>query len=92
MVKEKSPGRDGIEYKMIRLLAARFKEELLELYNDCFLNRKMFEDWKKVQTIFIDKSNKEKVRPIAMTSCVGKVLERMITERLIWWTEWKNII
>lgn len=74
---------------MIRPLTERFKEKLLELYNHCFLNRKI-ENWKEVKTIFIDKSNKEKVRPIAMTSCVGKALERMINERLIWWELMKD--
>ncbi|XP_077282774.1 uncharacterized protein LOC143908831 isoform X2 [Temnothorax americanus] len=34
-----------------------------------------------------DKAGKEKVRPISLSSCVGKLMERMINERLIWWAE-----
>lgn len=49
-------------------------------------------EWKEVQTIFIDKGNKEKVRPITLSSCVRKVLEKMVNERLIWWAEKQNIL
>lgn len=42
--------------------------------------------------IFIDKGNKEKVRPITMSSCVAKVFERMINERLNWWAERSGIL
>ncbi|XP_036138909.1 uncharacterized protein LOC105828312 [Monomorium pharaonis] len=83
-VREKSaPGKDQIEYKMIKLLTNRFKEEVLKLFNYCYENSVMFKEWKEQQTIFIDKANKEKVRPITLSSCMGKILERMINERLI---------
>lgn len=35
----------------------------------------------------IGKKEKNKVRPITLSSCVGKVLERMINERLMWVAE-----
>lgn len=46
-------------------------------------------EWKETQTIFIDKGDKEKVR---LSSCVGKVLEKMVNERLIWWAESQDIL
>lgn len=49
-------------------------------------------EWKRNQVIFIDKSNKEKVRPITMSSCVGKILERMINDRLMWWLEHNKLL
>lgn len=89
--KEKSsPGRDGIEYKMIKKLKVRFRMELLKIYNWCFTTGNNMDDWKMAQTIFIDKLNKEKVRPITLTSCTGKVMERMVNERLVWWAEKQN--
>lgn len=48
------------------------------------------EDWRQYQILFIDKLGKEKVRPISISSCVGKILERMINERLLWWMEKKG--
>ncbi|XP_024884198.1 uncharacterized protein LOC112462567 isoform X5 [Temnothorax curvispinosus] len=32
-------------------------------------------------------SGREKVRPISLSSCVGKLMERLINERLMWWAE-----
>ncbi|EFN72428.1 hypothetical protein EAG_08605, partial [Camponotus floridanus] len=28
-----------------------------------------------------------KVRSIALSSCVGKIMERLINKRMIWWAE-----
>ena len=39
-----------------------------------------------------DASNPTNYRPIALTSCVCKTLERMINERLVWYLESQNII
>lgn len=87
-----SPGRDGIEYIMIKLLPRKYKTELLVIMNFCFEHGVMMNDWKDNDTIFIDKGNKEKVRPITMSSCVSKILERMINERLMWWAENRGIL
>lgn len=50
------------------------------------------EDWKKYRVTFIDKTGKESFRPIALSSCIGKILGRLINERLIWWAEKHNKI
>lgn len=42
----------------------------------------IMKEWKRNQVIFIDKPNKEKIRPITMSSCVAKILERMVNDRL----------
>ncbi|XP_071580107.1 uncharacterized protein [Temnothorax nylanderi] len=47
-------------------------------------------DWLQYQVVFIDKVGREKVRPISLSSCIGKSMERMINERLIWWAEKEN--
>lgn len=41
---------------------------------------------------FIDKKGKQKIRPIALSSCWVKMLERMINTRLVWWAEKQNVI
>lgn len=81
--KSSAPGRDGAEYTMLKLLPKKYKIELLSIMNFCFEQGTMMEEWKENDTIFIDKGNKEKVCPITMSSCVSKVLERMINERLM---------
>lgn len=91
--KEKSsPGRDNINCKMIKELTEVYVKELLKIFNWCYKNGRLMKEQKETQTIFIDKGDKEKVRPITLSSCMGKVLERMVNERLIWWAESQNIL
>ncbi|XP_024882817.1 uncharacterized protein LOC112461711 [Temnothorax curvispinosus] len=82
-----APGRDGIEYSMLKDLTEEMEEVMLEICNEVWTTDWFPEDWRKYQTMFIDKAGKEKVRPIALSSCVGKVMERMVNERMVWWAE-----
>ncbi|XP_071579351.1 uncharacterized protein [Temnothorax nylanderi] len=82
-----APGRDGIEYKMLKDMTEEMEATLLSICNEVWTTDWFPEDWRKYQTMFIDKAGKEKVRPIALSSCVGKVMERMVNERLVWWAE-----
>lgn len=87
-----APGCDGVEYAMIKHAPEGYKSELLKIFNYCFEKGTMMKDWKLNQTIFIDKPNKEKIRPITMSSCVSKIMERLINERLMWWSEKRGVI
>ncbi|XP_071634789.1 uncharacterized protein [Temnothorax longispinosus] len=66
------------------------EEVLLDICNEVWTTDWFPEDWRKYQTMFIDKAGKDKVRPIALSSCVGKVMERMVNERMVWWAERNN--
>lgn len=86
--KNTAPGKDGIEYKMLKDLPEEMKDKLLNIYNRIWTGEKIPEEWRKYQVIFIDKIGKEKVRPIVpLSSCVAKLMERLVNERLIWWAE-----
>lgn len=86
--KEKlAPGRNNIEYRMLKELSDKFMKELLVIFNWCYERGNQIEEWQEHRTIFIDKGDKEKVRLITLASRVRKVLERIINERLIWWPE-----
>ena len=39
-----------------------------------------------------DKSKAESCRPVSLTSCVGKLMERLINTRLMWHLENKKLI
>lgn len=82
-----SRGRDGVDYDMLRKLPAVYKEELLYLLNEAFDRGELYKSWKEMQTVFIEKKNRNKFRLISMSSCVEKVEERMINERLVWLAE-----
>lgn len=82
-----SLGLDRVEYQIIKSLLKYLKDFLLDRYNFAYINNFVYNDWKRVQTIFVRKKEKKKVRPISLSSCVGKIMKRMINERLIWLEE-----
>lgn len=81
------PGLDGIEYKIFKKLTKRFREELLKRMNYTFRNNHNVQRMERNSNTFYRKEKEKSVRPISMSSCVGKVLERMINERIIWLVE-----
>lgn len=85
--KNSAPGLDGIEYEMFKKLPKGYINILTDIFNQIFKKAVLPEQWRKYQVIFIDKPGKEKVRPISLSSCMGKILERIVTERLNWWAE-----
>ena len=49
-------------------------------------------EWKKTFIHFINKPNNKGMRPIALTSCLCKLFEIMLTSRLQWWAEYYKLI
>lgn len=91
MIKRNSaPRLDGIEYRMIKELPEEMLHTMLNLFNEIWIQGTIPREWNIYQVMFIDKAGKESVRPIALSSCIGKVMERMINERLVWWAEHHN--
>lgn len=84
MVRRNSaPGKDGMEYAMLKNLLKELEEIILEIMNEIWRTGAVPEDWRRYQVVFIDKQGKEKVRPIALSSCIGKLMERMVNERFV---------
>lgn len=87
-----SPGPDDIQYDMIKHLPIDTKYHLLAIYNELWAENKFPAKWQESLTIPIKKSNKNPLiptnyRPISLTSCLCKVMKRMMTKRLIWFLE-----
>lgn len=82
-----SPGLDKVKYKMLKNLTGKFIEEMLARFNYVYMGGEFCKEWKVQQTIFIDKGNKKKIRPITLASCVLKLMKRMINNRLAWLAE-----
>lgn len=90
-------GPDNIHYQFLKHLPFVSKHALLSIFNDIFTSGKCPDSWKYATVIPLpkpekDNSNPVNYRPIALTSCVCKTLERMINSRLVWYLETKNII
>ena len=69
----------------------------LKLYNNIWVNCTFPETWRQSIIVPIpksgkDTSNPQNYRPIALTSCLCKTMERMINSRLTWYLETNGLI
>ena len=95
--KNSSPGEDAISYSMIKALSQQTLKELLIICNQIFNLGEYPHQWKEGLIIPILKPAKpsddpKSYRPITMLSCLGKVFERLIKNRLEYIVETKNIL
>jgi len=83
-----APGPDSITTRLLRLLWKTKKEMFSKVINQVFKNR-MPESWKNSSTILIPKAKKPSYmiakswRPIQLQSILGKLIERIVTLRLV---------
>ena len=84
-------------YQLLKYLPSSSLSILLEIYNSIWTTGNIPKSWKEATVIPIPKPDKDHAdpsnyRPIALTSCVCKTIERMINDRLTWFLESNNII
>ena len=87
-----SAGPDEIHYQLLKHLPDASLLLLLNIFNIIWLSGDFPSDWRKAIVIPISKPGKDPTnptnyRPIALTSCICKTMERMINRRLVWYLE-----
>lgn len=92
-----APGPDNIPYEFIRQLPVSEKLKILNLFNRIWQEGIYPDKWKNATIIPLLKPNKdplkpESYRPISLTCCLGKLLEKMINYRLVWCLEKRNLL
>ena len=90
-------GPDEIHYEFLKQLPSCSLDFLLQAFNEVWVNGTFPPSWKQATIIPIPKPGKDSTdpsnyRPIALTSCLCKTLERMINTRLIWFLESNGLI
>jgi ribonuclease HI len=90
--KNTAPGHDRVHNSFLKNLSSQSLDHLLDLFNLIWQSQKFPEDWRLAIQVPILKSDKDKTltssyRPISLTSCLCKTLERMVNNRLVWWLE-----
>ena len=90
-------GPDEIHYEFLKQLPSCSLDFLLQAFNEVWVSGKFPTSWKQATIIPIPKPGKHNTdpsnyRPIALTSCLCKTLERMINTRLIWFLESNGLI
>ena len=85
-------GMDGIDYSVLRALPIKYKLVLLDIFNEMYATGEYPEDWDRSFVHFIPKSNGAAVRPISLISCVCKLFETMVKNKLQWWVECHQVL
>ena len=90
-------GPDEIHYTFLKELPTISQKYLLNIYNNIWISGNIPTLWKQATIIPIlkkqkDPTNPTSYRPIALTSCACKTLERMINQRLIWFLESNKLL
>ena len=93
----KSPGPDNISNEMIKHLGPKAKEVLLTFINKTWSEGYLPSQWRTAVITPILKKGKppsspKSYRPISLTSCLGKLVEKMVNARLYYWLEQNKII
>ena len=94
--KNTSVGPDEIHYEILCNLPVLGHQILLSIFNVIWDNGSFPQSWRKAIIIPISKPGKDPIdpnnyRPIALTSCVCKIMERMVNNRLTWYLEHNQI-
>ncbi|KAG1677303.1 RNA-directed DNA polymerase from mobile element jockey [Nymphon striatum] len=95
--KDTSPGPDSIHYQMLKHLPDCSLALILNIFNTIWITGAIPSSWLEATVIPIPKPGKDHTdplnyRPIALTSCICKTMERMINCRLTYYLETNNIL
>ena len=93
---KKAPGLDKISNKLLKHVYVSIKPFLLKLFNNSLEHRCYPENFKIALVTMLHKAGKPKnktlsYRPLSLTSCVGKTLEKLLTNRIKKWAGNNNI-
>ena len=94
---DSATGLDGIHYQFLIHLPDESLAILLEIFNYIWTSGFFPPSWRQAEIIPIpkhgkDTTNPNNYRPIALTSCVCKTMERLVNSRLVWCLESKGLI
>lgn len=95
--KRTAPGPDGVTYGALANLGPTATDVLLQFFNCIWEDEILPECWKIAQVVPILKPGKsplsvESFRPVSLTSCIGKLMEKLVNERLQWWLEVNDVL
>lgn len=94
----KAPDTDGVTNQVIKAAPEALATVLAELLNRCVKLGKWPEQWKSANTIILKKAGKPDYtdagayRPIALLSCLSKVLEATLAQRMQQFAENQQIL
>ena len=90
-------GPDDIHYQMLKHLPSDALHTLLNTFSNIWLSGNFPSSWRQAYIVPIPKPDKDTTNPsnycpIALTSCVCKIMECMLNKRLVWYLENNKLI
>ncbi|XP_023231258.1 uncharacterized protein LOC111631272, partial [Centruroides sculpturatus] len=90
---KKAAGHDDISPLLVKNLWALIPEKLIDIYNTCLKYGIFPNSWKHAKIVPVPKPGKEgECRPISLLPTLGKVFERLLTNRLLWHLETNHLL
>ncbi|GFN99325.1 RNA-directed DNA polymerase from mobile element jockey [Plakobranchus ocellatus] len=94
---ESAASPDGVYYQFLRHLPESCLRTLLKLFNNTWTTGDIPPSWREASVVPVPKPGKDpsdpsNYRPIALTSCLCKTLERMVNDRLVHVLESRNLL
>ena len=94
---ESAPGPDDIPYAMIKHAPDNTKDFILSIINRIYREHSFPTVWELARVLPFLKPRKDSslpgsYRPIALTSCLCKLMEKMVNVRLVWYLERKGLL
>ena len=95
--KRKATGEDLIANELLLHLPENFQKEILKSFNRSWNESLDPAKWKLQLIMPVLKPNNDpktpsSYKPISLTSCLGKLFERMLFARLNWWLESSSLL
>lgn len=95
--KGSSPGPDEVHYAMLKHLSVTQKIQLLKFYNHIYISHTFPKSWKETLIVPILKPGKDpkqpsSYRPISLSSCISKTMQRMVSSRLMFELQKRNLL
>ena len=92
-----APGKDMVSFELLKHINIRAKVYLLTFYNHLWKRGLFPKAWRHAIVIPIAKPGKDpsqvtNYRPISLTSCLCKLMEKMVNCRLMWYVERNNML
>ena len=90
-------GPDDIHYNLLTHLPDSSLDILLQVYNSVWKSGFFPPSWAEATVVAVPKAGKDhsdpvNYRPIALTSCLCKTMERMVNSRLMWELESRGLL
>lgn len=97
MKKKSAPGPDEITPRFLKALGPLAKEFLLQCFNSSWEEGSLPQEWRNATIIPLLKNGKpasslDSYRPVSLTSCLAKTMERMVGNRLYHLVEERHLL